>query len=86
VQKLIESSTDIERQVMPIMAKCIDGMATAAQMIDCKQVRLVCQQVKISRRLINHLVRLSSCKVEIYSCDVIRQELLVNMAQLSTGS
>jgi len=39
VQKLIESSTDIERNVMPIMNKCIDGMATAAQMIDCKQVR-----------------------------------------------
>jgi len=39
VQQLIESSTDIERNVMPIMSKCVDGMATAAQMIDCKQVR-----------------------------------------------
>jgi len=39
VQKFIESSADIERNVMPIMNKCIDGMAAAAQMIDYKQVR-----------------------------------------------
>jgi len=39
VQKLIESLTDIERDTMPIMSKCIDGMAAAAHMIDCKQVR-----------------------------------------------
>jgi len=38
VQKFIESSADIERTVMPIMNTCIDGMVTAAQMIDCKQV------------------------------------------------
>jgi len=46
VQQLIESSTDIERNVMPIMNKCIDGMAAAAQMIDCRQVRTDTQQVK----------------------------------------
>jgi len=46
VQQLIESSTDIERTVMPIMNKCIDGMAVAAQMIDCKQVRTANQLVK----------------------------------------
>ena len=38
VQKFIESSADIERSVMPIMSKCIDGMVAAAQLIDCKQV------------------------------------------------
>jgi len=45
MQKLIESSTDIERNVMPIMNKCIDGMAAAAQMIDCSQVTAVSLQV-----------------------------------------
>jgi len=38
VQKFIESSADVERSIMPIMNTCIDGMVTAAQMIDCKQV------------------------------------------------
>jgi len=35
---------------MPIMNKCIDGMAAAAQMIDPKQVRTVNQQVKVTNR------------------------------------
>ena len=55
VQSLIESSTDVERKVMPIMNKCIDGMAAAAQMIDCRQVRTVNVQV----RVINRQVKLS---------------------------
>lgn len=38
VQSLIMSSAEIERQVMPIISKCIDGMTAAAAIIDCKEV------------------------------------------------
>jgi hypothetical protein len=38
VQNLITSSADIERQVMPIIGKCIDGVTAAATIINCQEV------------------------------------------------
>jgi hypothetical protein len=38
VQNLITSSADIERQVMPIISKCIDGVTAAATIINSKEV------------------------------------------------
>jgi hypothetical protein len=37
-QGVIMLSADIERQVMPIISKCIEGMTAAAAGINCKEV------------------------------------------------
>ena len=46
VQNLINSSATIERNVLPILSTCIDGMQKAAQSIDTAKVSVMSESVK----------------------------------------